>query len=97
MEIHNESCTRCQVSVDMLLRWNPVTEDVEGAVERVKSYRVYIGERAGEYLWVRDSGTEPHYTVRGLRRGVRYYFAVTAYDFWGNEGEFSTEVSGIAF
>ena len=55
------------------LEWEPVDrEDVDG-------YRIYIGEQAGDFSYSRDTGsTSPAATLRGLKAGAVYYFAVTA-------------------
>jgi len=73
------------------LSWDANTEsDVVG-------YRVYYGTNPGSYLQVRGAGVEvtsgTGYTVTGLGSGVRYYFAVTAFDGSGNESGYSREVS----
>jgi hypothetical protein len=36
------------------------------------------------------------HTLRDLSRGQTYYIAVTAYDRYRNESDFSNEVSGVA-
>lgn len=62
----------------------------------VVGYRVYYGTNPGNYQQVRGAGIEvtsgTGYTVTGLNNGVRYYFAVTAFDGSGNESGYSREV-----
>jgi hypothetical protein len=58
-------------------------------------YRVYWGTTPGVYQQARGAGvvvSGTSYTVTGLTSGVRYYFAVTAYDSAGNESDYSAEV-----
>ena len=64
------------------LSWNEVRGD------NVQGYRVYYGTRSGEYLGTVasqgaspiDVGRETAVTIRGLKNGLLYYFAVAAYD-----------------
>ncbi len=68
------------------ISWNENTEsDLAG-------YRLYYGSASQSYTDTVDVGLVSHYTVGGLSEGETYYFAVTAYDFSGNESEFSDEV-----
>ena len=58
-------------------------------------YRVYYGTSPGAYLQPRGQGivvTRTTFTVTNLDHGVRYYFAVTAFDGSSNESNYSTEV-----
>lgn len=58
----------------------------------VVGYRVYFGTSPGTYQQTIEVADNSH-TVTGLSSGVRYYFAVTAFDAAGNESENSREVS----
>jgi hypothetical protein len=74
-----------------LLQWDPVTAaDLAG-------YRVYFGTASRTYAQARgqgaDAGRTPSFTANNLQRGITYYFAVTSYDFAGNESAFSAEVT----
>jgi len=82
-------------AVDVTLAWDPNSEpDVEG-------YGVYFGrdDSGPPYnlfgyvalTQLSDPGS-PFFTVTGLEKGSRYYFAVTAYDSAGNESAFSNPV-----
>ncbi len=62
----------------------------------VAGYKVYYGTSPHEYLQVLDVGNVTGAEVPNLTAGMRYYFAVTAYDSSGNESLFSSEVSGVA-
>ncbi len=67
--------------------WNPNTEaDLAG-------YRVYYGTQSRNYQTTLDVGLDTFKVVNNLQNGVRYYFAVTAYDTANNESGFSEEVS----
>lgn len=71
---------------DLTLAWDPVdSSDVTG-------YRLYYGPAPGTYESVIDVGNITVFTVTDLTPG-KYYFAVTAYDAYGNESGFSNEVS----
>lgn len=69
--------------------WDANTEsDLSG-------YKVHYGRSSRNYdnvIWV---GNLTSYQVLGLQGGQRYYFAVTALDFSGNESDLSREVSII--
>jgi len=72
------------------LTWDPVTHpDLSG-------YRIYYGTAAGSYIQPAgkgvDVGNVTTYTVTGLGRGTRYYFAATAFDTSNNESIYSNEV-----
>lgn len=67
--------------------WNHNTEaDLAG-------YRVYYGTQSQNYQTTLDVGLDTFKVVDNLQEGVRYYFAVTAYDTANNESDFSEEVS----
>ncbi len=67
------------------LRWDEV-DDV------ILTYRIYWGTRPGNYTDFIDAGAGTFYELAGLQNNIRYYFAVTAVDYWGNESSFSNEV-----
>lgn len=71
----------------VLLIWNPNREnDLAG-------YRVYVGESTRRYTEVHNAGLQTSFSLDELSPGKTYYFAVTAYDFSGNESGYSEEVS----
>ena len=71
-----------------VLRWSPNTEpDLAG-------YRVYYGTEPRRYFQEKGQGVVvvgDSITVTGLTSGVRYYFAVTAFDEASNESDYSAE------
>lgn len=69
------------------ISWNANTEsDLEG-------YRVFYGTSHGRYGNVINVGRRTTIDVSGLAAGMTYYFAVTAYDYSGNESGYSAEQS----
>ncbi len=56
-------------------------------------YTIYYGTSSRDYAHKVVVGNQTSYRVTGLKAGTRYYFAVTAFDFSGNESAFSEEVS----
>ncbi len=80
------------LAADVTLAWDPNSEaDLEG-------YGVYLsrgtlGPPYELYGYVALADLEnpgaPRFTVSGLEKGMRYYFAVTAYDTEGYESAFS--------
>ncbi len=55
-------------------------------------YKIYYGQGSGNYQNQVYVGNATSYRLTGLEEGKRYYFAVTALDFSGNESSFSIEV-----
>ena len=69
------------------LAWDPNLEpDIGG-------YILYYGTQSRNYDYDVDVGDYTSITISGLVEDVTYYFAVTAYDFEGNESDFSTEIT----
>jgi len=66
--------------------WDPNSEpDLAG-------YKIYYGKGSGNYQNQVYVGNVTSYHLTGVEEGERYYFAVTALDFSGNESDFSNEV-----
>ena len=63
------------------LAWDPNPPE-----ENVKGYKIYYGSEPGSYDYVIDVGRATLKKVR-LKKGYQYYFAVTAYDEYGQESE----------
>lgn len=73
----------------LALSWSPNHEaDLAG-------YRVYYGKFSRNYDDMTDVGNTSSCTLSGLEANSRYYVALTAYDTFGNESDFSNEVSGV--
>ena len=68
----------------------------------VVGHLVYYGTRSGMYEHYADAGPTPGpgitiaYTLTNLPKGQNYYVAVTAYDRFRNESDFSNEVTALA-
>ena len=76
------------------LSWDPNSEaDLAG-------YNFYQGTTSGSYGPSVDIGNITTHTASNLQAGLTYYFAVTAYDFSGNEslpsGEVSKSIADVA-
>lgn len=77
------------------LSWNPPTINLDGsALTDLQGYRIYIGQASGSYSQTIDVDNPgvTDYTIDELDAGT-YYFAVSAYDFNGNESAKSAEIS----
>ena len=69
------------------LIWDPVIHpDLAG-------YMIYYGTSSGDYDVSLDVGNWTSVTIAGLDGSETYYFAVTAYSVYGEESDFSNEVS----
>jgi len=60
----------------------------------VAGYKVYYGKASGTYKAPINVGYVTTYTAQHLSQGVTYYFAVTAYNQYGESG-YSNEASGM--
>ena len=56
-------------------------------------YNIYYGLLSRRYTQKISFGNSTNATISGLVAGSTYYFAVTAYDQWGDESDFSNEIS----
>jgi hypothetical protein len=59
-------------------------------------YKIYVGTAPGNYTYQGSPfavGVTGTYTVVGLPTGQTYYFAISAYDYFGGESALSAEVS----
>jgi len=71
----------------VILQWDP-SLDLE-----VVGYKIYYGTTSRNYTDVVAVGNVLTSTITGLQSGATYYFAATAYDAFGNESDFSNEIS----
>jgi predicted RNA-binding protein with TRAM domain len=67
------------------LQWNPNTDP------SVTGYNLYYGGATRAYTNMLPVGDTTSATVEGLVEGKTYFFAVTAYDFNGDESDYSAE------
>ncbi|HNR66838.1 MAG TPA: fibronectin type III domain-containing protein [bacterium] len=74
-------------SGSLLVKWNANTEsDLAG-------YRIHYGTEPGQFSEVIDVGNVTSHVIDQLQEGRTYHFAVTAYDYSGNQSDYSEEVS----
>ncbi len=71
------------------LKWDSARE-----ASRV-GYNLYYGKTSGQYSRRRTVGDVNGYRLDGLNTGETYYFAVTAYDAFNRESDYSNEVGII--
>lgn len=71
------------------LFWDANTED------NLAGYKIYYGVESMNYVSVTDVGNVTTYFIEdmGLEKETVYYMAITAYDTYGNESDFSGEIS----
>jgi len=76
------------------LNWQPPTTNADGTpISDLAGYRVYYGQSSGNYSHSIDVGMSTSCTIDQLPLGTTNYFAVTAYNSFGNESGFSGEAS----
>lgn len=61
----------------------------------VTGYNVYFGSAPRTYSMVSNAGPNTMQLLRGLRWGETNYIAATAYDSWGLESDYSTELAYV--
>jgi hypothetical protein len=67
------------------LQWNPNTDP------SVIGYNLYYGGASRSYTNMIPVGNTTNAVVGGLTEGKTYFFAVTAYDAYGDESDYSDE------
>lgn len=84
------SFTTASATTTAALAWDAV------AATSLGGYRIYYGTSPGAYVQAAGQGLNvgnvTAYTVAGLSRGIRYYFAVVAFNTSNTESAFSNEV-----
>jgi PKD repeat protein len=76
------------------LTWNAPTTNADGtSLTDLAGYWLYYGGESGNYGPRINVGNQTTYLLSGLTGGQTYYFAVTAYDSYGNESALSNETS----
>jgi hypothetical protein len=78
-------CSRIEAA-SIPLAWNPT------AAWYFAGYHVHYGLATHDYTTTLDAGTNWYMTVNGLAPGFTYFFAVTAYDGAGLDGDDSDEI-----
>ncbi|MBI4714844.1 MAG: hypothetical protein HY760_02715 [Nitrospirae bacterium] len=78
---------------EAVLTWDPPSANEDGTpLTDLSGFKAYYGTASGVYGTFVDVGNVLTHTVLNLVEGKIYYFAVTAYDYDGNESLFSNEV-----
>lgn len=73
------------------LSWTAPTTNSDGTVlSDLAGYKVYYGTSSGSYASSVNVGNVTSYQIT-LADGSTYYFAVTAYDIYGNESAYSSQ------
>jgi len=81
------------VVTNVVLAWDMPTTYVDGTpLTNLAGFKVYYGTASGVYPQVIDVRDMTTYSSGTLGPGT-YYFAVTSYDSYGSESEFSNEIS----
>jgi hypothetical protein len=83
--IHSHS--NAQATQTVLLSWDASPDP------SVVGYNVYYGTGSGNYTNIVNVGGASFTTIPGIVEGKTYYFAVTAFDLFGQESVFSNEVN----
>jgi hypothetical protein len=77
--------TQAKAVSSVSLQWLPNTDP------SVVGYNVYYGGGSRQYTNVFSAGNTTTSVIDGLVEGQTYYFAVTAYDEFGDESDYSDE------
>lgn len=78
-----------------ILSWDAPTTNMDGTpLTDLMGYKIYCGNTTGNYTIIRDVSNVTQYLLTNLfTAGGVYYCAVTAYDSFGNESDYSNEVN----
>jgi hypothetical protein len=80
-------------SNSLMLSWTAPTTNEDGSpLDDLAGYRLYYGNREGEYSNVVDVGNFTTVELSELSAGT-WYLTVTAYDYFGNESKYSNEIN----
>lgn len=78
------------------LSWQAPSTNEDGTpLTDLGGYRLYYGTASGDYTSFINVGNYTTCSLGDLSADKVYYFAVKAYDTWGNESDFSNEVSSL--
>lgn len=71
----------------LTIAWDPNTEP------ELAGYKLYYGYSSRSYEFSVDIGNKTSYVIQSLGPGKTYFFTATAYNAFGNESDFSEELS----
>ncbi|MDZ7335334.1 MAG: fibronectin type III domain-containing protein [candidate division KSB1 bacterium] len=77
----------------LLLNQSVIVQWLPNKEKDLTGYKVYYGNASRSYSKVIAVGRTTECKINNLQSGMKYFFAVTAYDTVGNESPFSEEVS----
>jgi hypothetical protein len=81
------------VTNSLMLTWSAPTTNEDGSLlDDLAGYKLYYGTQSGYYTEVIRVGAFTTAEISNLDVGT-WFIAVTAYDYWGNESDFSEEIS----
>ncbi|HBH61476.1 MAG TPA: hypothetical protein DDX85_07015 [Nitrospiraceae bacterium] len=79
------------------LSWlEPSTNEDGTAISDLAGYKIYYGTDSTSFTKSIDVKNVTTYQITNLISDLTYYFAITAYDFYGNESGYSNTVSFVA-
>lgn len=89
--------TKKNGTVSYTWKWTAPTVNEDGSpiAGDLSGYKVYYGTSSAVYTNTIDVGNVLQATINDLPADTIHYFAITAYDFAGNESVYSTEKSHI--
>ena len=74
----------------------PLQNEDQTPLTDLAGFKMYLGQQSQVYTEIMNVGNQTTSTIYALDRGTVYYFAVTAYDYSGNESGFSDEIQWAA-
>ena len=76
----------------LLLNWSAPTTNEDGTpLNDLAGYKLYYGTQPGQYTRIVTVGAHTTAHLSDLASGT-WFLAVTAYDMYGNESDFSDEI-----
>jgi hypothetical protein len=76
----------------LMLSWTAPTTNEDGSpLEDLAGYRLYYGNESRTYSFVADVGNYTTAEIGNLSNNT-WYLAITAYDYFGNESNYSNEI-----
>jgi hypothetical protein len=87
---------RLSYAESISLNWDaPTTNSDNTPLTDLTGFKIYQGTSTGVYDAGTDVGMRLCTVISNLTSGITYYFVATAYDSFGNESNYSNEVSKL--